>query len=252
MSGPRPLPVAVAALTLLGLTAGAGVLHAQADLLVGDGATKPTETADISIEVVSSPGASALQFDIPFDDSLLIAGTPVGSAGLADHVVSHVAPQPGLLRIVLHSPTNAPLPTGEVVRVPFTAKAAATLGETPLGPIAAEVATPAAAVVLPLTLTPGSFHIHSLEADLTLQLGADQSLVADGDPLTYTLAVSNPGPDAVTGVQVTDVLPADLVSVSWSCATASRWRTAARSRSPFSSRGHDQGGVGLLIAHSKT
>jgi uncharacterized repeat protein (TIGR01451 family) len=212
--------MAIAALALVGLTAGAGSLHAQADLSVGDGAAKPTETDEVSIDVVSNPGASALQLDIPFDDALLTAGTPVGSAGLVDHVVSHVEPQPGLLRIVLYSPTNAPLPTGEVLRVPFTAKAAATVGETALAPMAAEVATPDAAVVLPLTLTPGSFHVFALEADLALQLAADRSLVADGDPLTYTLAVSNPGPDAVTGVQVTDVLPADLVSVDWSCTPA--------------------------------
>lgn len=220
MSTRRPPWAAVAALSLSGLLAATGGAHAQADLTVGDGAAKPAASAEVSIEVVSSPGASALQLDIPFDDGLLTAGTPVGSAGLADHVVSHVEPQPGLVRIVLHSPTNTALPTGEVVRVPFTAKPAATVGETPLAPMAVEVVTPAAAVVLPLTLTPGSFHIYSLEADLGLTLVADRSLVADGDPLGYTLAVANPGPDAVISVQVMDTLPADLVSVSWSCTSA--------------------------------
>ena len=41
--------------------------------------------------------------------------------------------------------------------------------------------------------------------------------MADGDPLTYNLVVNNPGPDAVTAAEVTDLAPTKLAAVSWTC-----------------------------------
>ncbi len=38
-----------------------------------------------------------------------------------------------------------------------------------------------------------------------------------GETLTYTITVSNAGPDAVTGAAVNDTFPVDLTSVSWAC-----------------------------------
>ena len=35
-----------------------------------------------------------------------------------------------------------------------------------------------------------------------------------GDPITFTVTLTNQGPDAATGVQVTDLLPAGLSFVS--------------------------------------
>ena len=38
--------------------------------------------------------------------------------------------------------------------------------------------------------------------------------------MTYTIVVSNGGPDDVTGATVTDVFPADVTGVSWTCAAS--------------------------------
>ena len=51
-------------------------------------------------------------------------------------------------------------------------------------------------------------------ADLSLAKDDDQDPVLPGTPLTYTLTVSNLGPSASTGGQVTDVLPAALAFTS--------------------------------------
>lgn len=201
----------------LPLGPGATAAHAQADLSLSDEATMAAATAESALVLASSPGATAVQVDVLFDAALLAAGTPIGGGGLADHLIASSEPSAGLLRLVIYSPTNAVLGVGQVAQVPFTAAAAATPAITPLDPSAVEVATPAATNVLPVGLTPGSVHIFSLQADLGLQLGAGAILVANGDPLSYTLAASNPGPDAVTSVDVTDPAPAELTGVSWSC-----------------------------------
>ena len=39
-----------------------------------------------------------------------------------------------------------------------------------------------------------------------------------GAPLTYTITVTNNGPDAVTGATVTDNIPAQITSANWTCA----------------------------------
>lgn len=215
--GPR---LQALALAVVGAATGGGSIHAQAELTIGNGAARPGETADVSITLASAVDATALQLDVLFDPTKLAAGTPAIGGGLGDHELSSVEPEAGLLRIVIHSPTNSVLPVGVVATVPFTVEPAAPVGQTPLDPAAAEVATPAATAILPLGLFAGGVHVFTLEASLHLDLSADRSLVADGDPLAYTLVVSNSGPDDATGVHVTDSLPADLTGVTWSCSAS--------------------------------
>ncbi len=54
----------------------------------------------------------------------------------------------------------------------------------------------------------------SPEADLSLAKSADSQVPAVGQDVTFTLAVSNGGPDPASGVRVTDLLPAGLAYVS--------------------------------------
>jgi len=42
-----------------------------------------------------------------------------------------------------------------------------------------------------------------------------------GTPVTYTIVVTNNGPDAVTGASVTDTFPGSLSNVSWTCTASS-------------------------------
>jgi len=54
-------------------------------------------------------------------------------------------------------------------------------------------------------------------ADLSVVKTDGVTQVLPGDPLTYTITVSNVGPSAVTGASVIDTFPADLLNVTWTC-----------------------------------
>jgi uncharacterized repeat protein (TIGR01451 family) len=55
-------------------------------------------------------------------------------------------------------------------------------------------------------------------ADLSISKTDGQVSALPGQPLTYTIVVSNAGPSAVTDATVSDALPAGLSGVSWTCA----------------------------------
>ena len=61
------------------------------------------------------------------------------------------------------------------------------------------------------TLTP--------KADLRVVKTDDSETQVPGLPVTYTISVYNDGPSDVTGATVTDVMPAILEGVTWTCAT---------------------------------
>jgi len=54
-------------------------------------------------------------------------------------------------------------------------------------------------------------------ADLTVTLTDNQSQTRRGRALEYTLTAANQGPDAITGVNLSNIFPATLVNVAWSC-----------------------------------
>ena len=53
-----------------------------------------------------------------------------------------------------------------------------------------------------------------LKADLALDKTVDDPTPSEGDTITYTVTLTNNGPDTATGVQVTDLLPAGVTYVS--------------------------------------
>lgn len=57
-------------------------------------------------------------------------------------------------------------------------------------------------------------------ADLSITKTDNLASVNAGAPVSYTIVVSNAGPQAVSGATVTDTLPAVLSSVTWTCAPA--------------------------------
>ncbi len=58
-------------------------------------------------------------------------------------------------------------------------------------------------------------------ADLNIAKTANQTSVAPGSPISYTITVNNSGPSNVTGATVTDDLPAEITGATWSCAITS-------------------------------
>ncbi|HLB38251.1 MAG TPA: choice-of-anchor Q domain-containing protein [Gemmatimonadales bacterium] len=64
-------------------------------------------------------------------------------------------------------------------------------------------------------------------ADLSVALTDGGVTVLWGRPLTYTLTVTNGGPDAVTGATVSDSFPAGLAAISWTCTPSSGSSCAA-------------------------
>jgi len=54
-------------------------------------------------------------------------------------------------------------------------------------------------------------------ADLSIAIDDGRTAVDEGDVVVYSIVVTNFGPDAVTGADVSDVLPATLASAAWTC-----------------------------------
>ena len=57
-------------------------------------------------------------------------------------------------------------------------------------------------------------------ADLAITKTDGQTTVTAGGTVTYTITVTNNGPDGIIGARVTDVLPAVLTNVTWTCTPA--------------------------------
>lgn len=58
-------------------------------------------------------------------------------------------------------------------------------------------------------------------ADLAVTKTSASGLATPGQPLTYTILVTNNGPSAITGATVTDTLPATLTNATWACTASS-------------------------------
>ncbi len=64
-------------------------------------------------------------------------------------------------------------------------------------------------------------------ADLALRKFNDRCVLPGGTRISYQIAVSNLGPEAVTGARVTDTLPAGLTNASWTCSAGTGASCAA-------------------------
>ena len=64
----------------------------------------------------------------------------------------------------------------------------------------------------------GSAHVwRQPQADLAVTKTDGQTTAVPGTPVTYTITVTNAGPDAAVGAVVSDTFPAILLSVTWTC-----------------------------------
>jgi uncharacterized repeat protein (TIGR01451 family) len=56
-----------------------------------------------------------------------------------------------------------------------------------------------------------------LHADVAVALSGDPDQYTPGQPLTYTLTVTNSGPDPSNGTTIDDAFPPALSGVTWTC-----------------------------------
>jgi uncharacterized repeat protein (TIGR01451 family) len=84
------------------------------------------------------------------------------------------------------------------------------------------------------------------QADLAVTKTDGQSTVVPGQPVVYTIVVTNAGPSAAAGAIVTDTPPAILTGVSWTCAAT------AGSTCPASGPGAINHAVSLAVGGSLT
>ncbi|WP_224372498.1 Ig-like domain-containing protein [Hyalangium versicolor] len=66
-----------------------------------------------------------------------------------------------------------------------------------------------------------------LPSDLGITVTDGVTSIIPGNTVTYTITVTNNGPNAVTGASVTDTFPAALTGVGWTCAPAAACTTTS-------------------------
>ena len=83
----------------------------------------------------------------------------------------------------------------------------------------------------PAAFDMGADEVRANTANLGITKTDGQTSVVAGQQVTYTITVTNAGPDAVNGATVTDTMPAALTGVTWTCAPASSCGAASGSGS---------------------
>ncbi len=63
----------------------------------------------------------------------------------------------------------------------------------------------------------GADEIRGLQADLAITKTDNRTTITPGVTTSYTIVVTNSGPDAVSNAVVTDTVPSSLTNVSWAC-----------------------------------
>ncbi|MDW8425436.1 MAG: Ig-like domain-containing protein [Meiothermus sp.] len=88
-------------------------------------------------------------------------------------------------------------------------------------------------------------------ADLSV-VKTGPSSVAVGAPISYSIAVSNAGPSAVSGATLTDTVPSNISGVTWSCSPASACSPASGSGNAISTSISLASGASLTLSISGT
>lgn len=63
----------------------------------------------------------------------------------------------------------------------------------------------------------GAYEFKPTSSDLTITKTGNVPTAAQGDPIIFTITVSNLGPDPITGANVADTPGADFTNASWTC-----------------------------------
>jgi uncharacterized repeat protein (TIGR01451 family) len=224
-------------------TSGGGTPTASAPLTViaTTGATLTKTIAPASIApggvatltlALGNANATPLILTAAFTDAMPAGVTTTsGNAGTCGGVT--VTPT----LITMASGTAIP-PGGCTIVVTITSSTPGTVTNTTSPLTTGGGTTPPASA--PLTVT------GTLTADLRITKTNNVTTVTPGGLVTYTIVVTNLGPGAVTGATVTDIVPAVLTGVTWTCVAS------AGSACPASGTGNISASVDLLSGGTAT
>lgn len=151
------LPQVLASLALLA----AGAAQAQPRLSAGSATGAPGSEVVVPLHHAGDGSVVALQLDVSHDAVHLVPGTArAGFAlGAADHEVHGEPVAPGRYRVLVFSRTNASLPDGIVVELPFTIDEGAPEGDLSVSFATSELVDGAALAVAPTALDGGTISV---------------------------------------------------------------------------------------------
>lgn len=137
-------------------------IHANAALSVtiGQGTAGVFTAGSVPVVFTTDTPTVALQFDVQFDPGVLISGPVIPGPSLTNQSIVFSQPKNGMLRIVIYSRNNSPIPVGLLLSLQFTGNASggSSFVLTPVNAIAANLS---AQQLSPVNLIPGSFSISS-------------------------------------------------------------------------------------------
>jgi len=132
-------------------------------LVIGQGTGDQNTTGIVPVSFSSDVPAVAAQFEVRFDDTQLVSGDALTGLLTVNNIVVSSQPTNGVLRIIIYSLNNSPLPNGLIVNLQFTASIVGQDGVLNLVPANA-IVSDASGQSLTTTLTPGTFVISSAAA----------------------------------------------------------------------------------------
>jgi uncharacterized repeat protein (TIGR01451 family) len=188
----------------------------QAALDVGVAAGTAGSVVSLPVDLTTNQSIAALQLDLTFPSSVVTpTGATIGGAS-SNHLIAS-ASVGSVYRIVIYSPTNAPLASARLANVSFSIAGGAQTQTVPIG-IQAVLLSSAGAASIPVTaLDSGAINVGSSGGPaLTIantQTSGSNPATGAGQILGYSIVVTNTGNVSQTGVNVTDTLPSGSAGV---------------------------------------
>ncbi len=196
-------------------------LFAASKLAIGSGVTEPGSSVTLPISLTSDDHVAALQVDIQFDAVDVSSGSVSAGTAYVDHNLSFAVVSPGVLRLVIQSPTNSALGSGTLVNIQFNVAANASPGSSALT-LANDLLVNNVQESVATSSVDGAINITdpAPQADLQIVKTVPIPAVGSGGVVMYTITVTNNGPVDVVGANVVDTLPEAFVNSSWSCSAS--------------------------------
>ncbi|MGE4069849.1 MAG: cohesin domain-containing protein [Lysobacterales bacterium] len=170
----------------------------------------------VPIDLVTNDEIAAMQLDLTFPASLVSPEDVTLGIAASNHL-SASAFVGGVYRVVVYSPTNAPLSSGRLVNVGFDISAGANPQTVPVGIQGVVFSRSNATGIPPSNLDPGSITISGASgASFTInatQISGPSPVSAAGETLGYSVVIQNTGGVNQSGVSASATLPGGSAGV---------------------------------------